>query len=366
VRVAKKLDGEDVARRDEEEQIVIEATIRARGNSICSDVNSVGSSASKRVCTPDERQNLEEEMRSQSAHPMITQIRRREEEQRDTHDREYRRRSGGQGYSMFQREFLMRQGMDALNNLDDDEAGGNRRTLGGSARQTGRPGNGGLNDLFLIEAALLLSMRNERGGGSSSRSLDATSSAGTATSASATSAGDNSTSNNDTSVRNPLIRALMQQRGQRSSRGSGEEDRFNNSSPWEYPDRNLDPLVRSGFLGEGFPSYSDDDQMAMAIAMSLREEEASQERIRNEQLLRDADASRQLVLDDQSLDGHPDVDDAMGNGTQAAGESEDSRHSRQHPQAQDSNSDDRSTNSSGHNEDLEAASLGDTTTQTTS
>jgi len=290
VKIAKKLDGDDVAKRDEEEQFVIEASIRARKDSISS-VNSLGSS-SKTVLTPDERQNLEEEMRSQRAHPIMTQIRRQEEEQRDTHDREYNRRSGG-GYSMFQREFLMRRGMEALNNLGDDEAGGIRRTLGGSARQMGRPGNGGLSDLFLIEAALLMSMHN---GSGSSRSMDATSESGTAASVSATSTGD--ISNNDNPMRNHLAR-----------------------SAWEYSDRNLNPLIRSGFLGEGFAPQSDDDQMAMAIEMSLREEEAAQERNRNQSVLRDVEEIPQQGLDDQlsheSLD-----DDAVHDSTQGSGESE--------------------------------------------
>jgi len=276
VKIAKKLDGDDVAKRDEEEQIVIEASIRARKDSISS-VNSCGSSS--RLLTPDERHNLEEEMRSQSAHPIMTQIRRQEEQQRDTHDREHNRRSGD-GYSMFQREFLMRRGMEALNNLGDDEAGGIRRTLGGSATQLGRPGNGGLNDLFLIEAALLLSMQNGRG---NSRSMHAPSRAGTAISASATSAGD--INNNDNPMRNPMIR-----------------------SDWEYSDRNNNPLVRSGFLGEDFPPYSDDDQMAMAIAMSLREEEAVQQQNRDQSVLSDVEPSPQQVLDDQSSHENYDND----------------------------------------------------------
>ena len=323
--VAKKLDGEDVAKRDEEEQIVIEATIRARKDSVSS-VQSCGSSSV--LMTPDERQNLEREMRSQSSHPIMTQIRRDEDERRDMHDREYNRRTG-ERYSMFQREFLMRRRMDALNNLDDDAAGSNSsRTQ--SASQLGRPGAGGLNDLFLIEAALLLSMQNDRGSSSSSRPLEVTNSASTTTSASV-SAGENS--NNDPTVRrNPLLRAsraLMQQRSRNTETQEG--DNFNRA--WDYPDRNLDPLIRSGFLGEGFPSYSDDDQMAMAIAMSLREEEANQERARTQQRVRDAQENQiaeQLLEehfhtndnDNDNDNNHDDSNDATGNGTSSDGESQ--------------------------------------------
>merc|ERR1740124_307065 len=82
---------------------------------------------------------------------------------------------------MFQREFLMRRRMDALNNLDDAAGSNSSRTQ--SASQLGRPGAGGLNDLFLIEAALLLSMQNDRGSSSSSRPLEVTNSASTTTSA---------------------------------------------------------------------------------------------------------------------------------------------------------------------------------------
>jgi len=360
VTVAKKLDGNDVAKRDEEEQQVIEATIRARSNS----VSSVHSQGSATPMTPDERQNLEREMKSQSSHPIMTQIRRQEDERRDMHDREYNRRSG-ERYSMFQREFLMRRRMEALNNMDDDETSSiNRRAL--SASQLGRSGNGGLNDLFLIEAALLLSMQNDRASSTSSRSVDAPTSGSTTTNASA-SAEDNS--NNDSAVRrNPLLRALMLQR----SRENEEENSYNmRRTPWDYNDPNEDPLVRSGFLGEGFPAYSDDDQMAMAIAMSLREEEErnrSQRSLRevqeNERRALDEESSEEIVFsnvvvnsddernqDDDDNDDNNDDDDATGNSTHTDGELQQG-HSPQDPHAQDPNND-------GQDEDREAVPAGD-------
>lgn len=334
VTVAKKLDGDDVAKREEEEQMVIEATIRARKDSVSS-VQSAGSS----VMTPDERQSLEREMRSQSSHPIMTQIRRQEDERRDMHDREYNRRAS-ERYPMFEREFLMRRRMDALNNLDDDAAGNSGRRAQ-SASQLGRP-NGGFNDLFLIEAALLLSMQNDRGSSSSSRSLEAATSTSTTTSASAV-----ENSSNDPSVRrNPLLRALMQQRSRDTeTEEDADTNRHRVPSPWDYPDRNLDPLIRSGFLGEGFPSYSDDDQMAMAIAMSLREEEATQERNRTQQRLREAQEIQRRVLAEQLSEEHlqtNDTDDesnydgendAMNNSTSSNGESP--GQIQQHLQAQE-------------------------------
>jgi len=254
VTIAKKLVGEDVAKREKEEQMVIEATIRARKNSESS-VNSDTSS----LMMPAERENLEREMRSQCAHPIMTRLRREEDERRERHDEEYNRRSR-ESNSMFQRNYLTRRGMD-------DDVRNYMRTFG-------RSGTSGLNDLVMLEA-LLLSMNN-RNTSTSSSLLEATDSGSSETSASAS-------SSDPARRRNPLLQALMRRR----SRDVEEEDNFNNV--WDFPDRNLDPLIRSGFLGDSFPSYSEDEQMAMAIAMSLREEEASQER--NRVALHEADVT---------------------------------------------------------------------------
>jgi len=210
--------------------------------------------------SPEERRNLEEQMRSQSAHPILAQMRRQEDERRNLHDQEYSRRAG-ERYARLHRQFLMRRRLDALNNnVEDDRSdhsGSDRPSSGGSGMSLGYTRNGGLNDLFLIEAALLLSMQDQsRGSRETERNHES-------------SDGRETSDENDRSIalrRNPLLRALMLQRS-RETEDEGEIF----DSPYQ---RDYDPLIRSGFLGEGFPSYSEDDQMEMAIALSLREAEA--------------------------------------------------------------------------------------------
>jgi len=327
VSVAKELDKDKMANRELEEQKVIEASIRAKAGELNSDGS--GGNSKKQMNTillsPEERQNLEDQMRSQSAHPMMTQMRRQEDERRNLHDQEHSRRIGEQ-YARLHHRLLTRRRLEALSNLDDDvshnsgfgrpslmrrlealnELGDNNSRNSGSGRQLSmrlaQSGNGGLNDLFLIEAALLLSMQEQRRtehefesdvdlSDDSNRSYD--------------------DGQSNMLRRNPLLRALMLQR----SRDGQEDEEFNLDSAWD----NRDPLIRSGFLGEVYPVYSEDEEMAMAIAMSLREVESNGNNHQSERSLRQQNSNNENHTGSSYDEGNGEERSALSASTNSDG-----------------------------------------------
>ncbi len=231
--VAKRLESDEVAKREEEEQKVIEASIRARANSVSShgsnnssngsgnfgsrlneelkrtrsrtlsDVGSPSSgldggseehhgssllennlNISHVAMTPEERRELENEMRSQLSHPLMVEMQRNAEIESQRHllehaeSRRDRLRSSREQIERL-RNRVRENGLNFLNNHrrggfdydddndDDDDiynfgssgAGGTSDTRGGGAtRSSTRPN---IDDLYLLEAALYLSSRED-------------------------------------------------------------------------------------------------------------------------------------------------------------------------------------------------------------
>lgn len=113
--IAKKLDADEIKRRDDDEQKLIEATIKSRlngekesfshaptpsssfGSNLEQEMRSRTRSMSSEIheemgivaMSPEERRALEEEMRSQSSHPLLQQMIAEAEQQRERHEMEH-------------------------------------------------------------------------------------------------------------------------------------------------------------------------------------------------------------------------------------------------------------------------------------
>jgi len=111
--------------------------------------------------------------------------------------------------------------------------------------------------------------------------------------------------------RNPLLRALMLQR----SRDGQQDEEFNLDSAWD----SRDPLIRSGFLGEVYPAYSEDEEMAMAIAMSLRELESNGNNHQSEQSLRQQNSNNENHTGSTYNEGNEEEQSALSAATNSDG-----------------------------------------------
>mmetsp|Transcript_14961 Transcript_14961/g.17405 ORF Transcript_14961/g.17405 Transcript_14961/m.17405 type:complete len:534 (+) Transcript_14961:364-1965(+) len=341
VAVAKKMDVDDVAKREEEEQKVIEATIRARVNSesrstmtapnslsldntldstasggdislgsgignrersgsefgrsldrelartrsrtMSSDIDSLSGSGGTAVMSPEERRMLEEEMRMQLSHPLMREMQRNAELESQRHLLEHAER----------RRDRLRSSRHQLGSLLERARERERGIrlfsgelpsddfLGGrnDAESNGRPS---INDLYLLEAALYLSSHEDslrRRGGDGS--------------------GGSSRSNRiNRDFDNPLIRALFthqrsggdgddsHHRGGNNDEDDNDDDDENNDDSDDNDDdgENNDNNNRRDNLGvlnnHGYllAGLSEASQIDMAIQMSLREAEIQQER----------------------------------------------------------------------------------------
>eukprot|EP00558_Chaetoceros_sp_UNC1202_P001122 CAMPEP_0197261100 /NCGR_PEP_ID=MMETSP1429-20130617/84372_1 /TAXON_ID=49237 /ORGANISM="Chaetoceros sp., Strain UNC1202" /LENGTH=516 /DNA_ID=CAMNT_0042725357 /DNA_START=467 /DNA_END=2017 /DNA_ORIENTATION=+ len=228
VTVAKHLEEEEVRRRDEEEQKVIEATIKARVRSMSLSDSNVGSrgeeapsgnhsdvvpsatsdttattqqspsfgsnldhhllSRSRTVSvdlqndtiiamSPEERRRLEEEMRSQNHHPLLREMNRNAEEESQRHvlehhtmRRERRRSSRGQVDDPTRpssRGIRMNRDRDYALHMFTGVGGGDYDAnsedgVDGRVYEEGPDGERpSLDDLFMMEAAMYLSMRDD-------------------------------------------------------------------------------------------------------------------------------------------------------------------------------------------------------------
>ncbi len=184
VEVAEQLNQSDAAKRDEEEQRVIEATIRARANSESQTACSDGSSGTREnfgtrlneelkrsrrlssadldtdealtidnmTMTVDERRELENKMKSQLSHPLMREMQRNAEMESQRHMMEHAER----------RRDHVRNSRDSLERFIERarirEHGLN--LFSGAIRhdEDGRPS---MDDLYLLEAALFLSARED-------------------------------------------------------------------------------------------------------------------------------------------------------------------------------------------------------------
>ena len=303
VKRAKCLDDDMVLKREAEEQVVIEASIKARvggvsveGNpSSLSSPSSFGSNLDRDLqsrsrsrtlsgdcheiaMSPEERRALEEEMRSQSHHPLVRQMNADAERESQRHVLEHRERRRDRGRNT-QRQLEQLLGMRAnANNANANAVTGNNRDnmsfrdrvslftgVGGddldevevNEETTARPS---LDDLLMFEAALFLSMRDEtRGMGSGNN---------------ARSSRRNSDGNNNTSIRNQTIR-----NGQslRSTFDGGNAQNFIQAILHERErEERPNPFISSGGYGDDEETHweweiAEARQLEMAIQMSLQE-----------------------------------------------------------------------------------------------
>ena len=282
VSVAKQLTVEEIREKEVEEQRVMEAVIKSReiaaesnkenggtsnensdfGSTLAKDsrvaemrarsesITSSGSDHNQTddniirslSMTPEERRRLEDEMKAQLVHPVALREQAMAEEQRLDHDRAYSRSHGG-GSVRMQRalerlrsnsRYQNRRGRDWNQIVDAFERGGN-----GQVRT--------LDDLVVLEAAIMLGMEQDRRAREDSNGFDA-------------------------SIRTregfPLARPLFNRREEETSpqnvrsRSFGERSRERQS----MGDTAMDTAA---LLMRGI---SEEDQVAMAIAASLQDQ----------------------------------------------------------------------------------------------
>lgn len=202
-RIAKSLDDDFVRQRDTEEQQFIEASIKAKfspdkdnnpkevlqnssfGSNLSADLESRCRSRTLSsdfdgngivAMAPEERRKLEEEMSSQSQHPLVRKMTADAERERDRHELEYQqRRRERSRNTRRQLEQLMgfsnRGGLPVATGLDDrereqpmsisDRVGLFAGLSAGDTNNGRANGRQTIDDLLLLEAALLLNMREE-------------------------------------------------------------------------------------------------------------------------------------------------------------------------------------------------------------
>lgn len=206
VKVAKCLDEDDVTKREEEEQKVIEAKIKSRlasfGEGLKTTKNNSNSSSgednedkdklldtsfgsnldrdlrmrSRSLSTdiqdgtgviamsPEERRTLEREMSSQSDHPLLRQMNLEAERESQRHVLDHmNRRSDRTRASREQFERLMNWTARNARDRERAAAGFDPEDADNTAdgRNDASPGIPSLNDLLMLEAAMYLSMREE-------------------------------------------------------------------------------------------------------------------------------------------------------------------------------------------------------------
>lgn len=305
---------DDIQEREEEEQRVIAATIRSRvhegpesgvasSDGSESSISTFGSSLQQIMrarseslgdvseqtdsehlaslaLPPDERRALEEEMRAQHSHPLARRVEAEAEERRIQNEREYYRTHSGRIRERYSPE-LLRFGLGSgLSGMPPDAA---QRGLGGSTVQSGlaampsgprrvrdwnqivdafeSAGHGevqSLDDLVVLEAAILLSMeeetrRNQLEGRTGLSSFDAASHAREGF---------------------PLVQQFLNARG--ATDDEGEDPLQTSVRSVGRPARRRSSLLQgrlrrlSASTGST-RSLTEEEQVALAIAASLRE-----------------------------------------------------------------------------------------------
>ena len=406
VKVAKCLDDEGIMKRDEDEQKIIEARIRAKygsgiasasatasannggddndvdgnnknnnsesaltpGNAPSSANNYISSSFGSNLdadvrnrtrsrtlssstgkdqdvivaMSPDERRALEEEMRSQRNHPLMQQMTQDADRERLRHELEHRQLSSDRRRSSQRRleQLLNRRASDIRGNRERREFNQRLSVITGihDDSEEEQEASERLDDLFMIEAALYLSMRDREGrpARSSSNGIGINSLAGAGAGAGGNGNG-NGTNSGDGSSRSGSGRSGRTGTGSRS-RASRDRNRSRHAVD---PQNLIQALLRErGEMGERTPffdgdghghnNYSDRDalfmdmseasQLEMAIQLSLQE---SQHREEQEQTQQQQDQQDQVpepepepdstnYNNDQSLDaGMNEIDHGM-------------------------------------------------------
>mmetsp|Transcript_55080 Transcript_55080/g.133826 ORF Transcript_55080/g.133826 Transcript_55080/m.133826 type:complete len:620 (-) Transcript_55080:229-2088(-) len=241
--------------------------------------------------TPEERRRLEEEMKAQHFHPLALQIESEAEQRRMENDRQFYRNNPdsvaraqraaalGAGGSRRLRSRFGGQGPRDWNNIVDAfERGGNGEVTS-------------LDDLVVLEAAILLSMdeearRSQEGGGGDA---EGGASADRASSSSATRGGFDV--NRHAREGFPLVRSLLGGREERSGSNSGGATDSASSTSVSSVARSRDSGSSSsnslrrrarGLMGNTaletasmmMRGISEEEQIAMAIAASIQDQNA--------------------------------------------------------------------------------------------
>jgi len=374
VTVAKRMEVKDVEEREKEEQVVIEAKIRARANTFESSasstdrsaapqpapgefgsslveqnrtrsesMSSVDSTSSTAALTPAERRILEEEMRAQLSHPLSRRMEAEAEERRFENEREYYRSHSHRVRQSRQRAnedrlWMSRNSVgmppmgvsgrrDRFARLSSDTRLLNTTTLtsGGligttPTATTSRSGGGGgvrdwnsivdafegggngevnsLDDLVVIEAAILLSMeeeaarnratqranaqranqQNEEGDEEETNTFDAAEEAGAGfpslrsrlSRLQAIRAAENNNDDDDDDDEEDMLAAINGTTSRRSRR--------NQLLLRRHQGRSSAHMDTAGMLMRGI---TEEEQIAMALALSLRDAEAARVREQN-------------------------------------------------------------------------------------
>ena len=418
VKVAKCLDDEGIMKRDEDEQKIIEARIRAKygsgiatatanngtannstannggddndvdgnnnnnnsesaltpGNAPSSANNNLSSSFGSNLdadvrnrtrsrtlssstgkdqdvivaMSPDERKALEEEMRSQRNHPLMQQMTQDADRERLRHELEYRQMSTDRRRSSQRRleHLLNRRASDIRGNRERREFNQRLSVITGIHDDSDEEQEASerLDDLFMIEAALYLSMRDREGrpARSSLNGIGINSLAGAGAGAGASAGAGGNGNGNGTNSGDGSSRSGSGRSSRTGSRSRSLASRDRNRSRHAVDPQNLiQALLRErGEMGERTPffdgdghghnNYSDRDalfmdmseasQLEMAIQLSLQE---SQQREEQEQTQQQQDQQDQVpepepepdstnYNNDQSLDaGINEIDHGM-------------------------------------------------------
>lgn len=367
VKVAKDMNSSDIIKRNEEEQCVIEAMIKAQNNrEVNNDPAPTASSSTSNdhteevglsnenptdslefgaqlqkqqnewqrsrnnsfdieglnesgsiALSPEERHLLEEEMRAQHNHPLSLSMRREAEQRREENEREFFRQHGHR-LSSYQRGLLF--GAAAANGnfrLSSRQNSLSRSQLNQTPRllsiaQGGQSGSRdwsqlveafqstddtdtqSFDDIVLLEAALLMSMEDQLTRRSENqtteRGSNADSGESTNNASSAASEEPNeqevqrSSSSEDIRSRNDYLQEFTSRRSRRRQRYDGNR----NSDLMTDVDWRGIINSRIGRNSRNFsaseilvPGISEEEQVALAIALSLREDQANQERQTN-------------------------------------------------------------------------------------
>jgi hypothetical protein len=183
--IAKKLDVDEMKRRDEEEQNFIEARIKAKlsdeketssqaptpsssfGSNLEQEMRSRTRSMSSDIheemgivaMSPEERRALEEEMRSQSFHPLLRQMTSEAEQERERHESEHFERTVERMQSSRNQLTALIRSLQRGEDLPVSLLTGNLREehTGASNHQSERSP---FDELMMLETALYLSMNS--------------------------------------------------------------------------------------------------------------------------------------------------------------------------------------------------------------
>ncbi|CAJ1953490.1 unnamed protein product [Cylindrotheca closterium] len=286
VTVARKLTEDQLAEQKKEEERVTEARKRSQSVGTASEGSDFGSSLQEfsrarsesfnssfasnatnteninpmgsLAMTPEERQRLEAEMKAQLSHPLTMRVEAEAAERRMENERAYSRSTSSANRNSRFRRRRGRGGRDWNQIVDAFERGGNGQIQS-------------LDDLVVLEAAILLSMGEEAR--SSSGGADGFDPARHA--------------------RNgfPLVRNYFNNR-EETAESSSSSSSYPGSSRQQVPPNRNTALDTAAMLMRGI---SEEDQMAMAIAASLQDQNGTEEG--------DEEGDEDDVAEDIELDG---------------------------------------------------------------